>query len=85
MSTDKGINWEPVGWYNEIFDIAVNDDGDIFVIDSAVRRSTDDGNSWEMLGIWADSNMYNFIDIGPNGYIYCNQVSESKDQTQNSV
>ena len=44
----QAVYWEKIGDFNDVYDLKINSIGDIFIC-SGVRRSTDDGQTWELL------------------------------------
>lgn len=78
-STDRGVTWNNLGWTDTIYSIAVNNAGHIFIGDSAIRKSTDNGATWQIKGIYQDQYQIKFIKISANGYIYCNMFKQAPD------
>ncbi len=79
ISDDEGASWTKLNWSNEIYSIAANNKGQIFIGDSAIRKSTDGGNTWTEKGYNADVFKMEFIELGPNGNIYCNMSRGQSD------
>ncbi len=70
-STDAGEKWTKLNWNNPVYSIAAAGTT-IFIADSAIRKSTDGGNSWAIKGHYMDGMKLTFICIDDNGYLYTN-------------
>ena len=70
----QAVYWEKIGDFNYVWDIKINSFGDIFVCrqeSGGIRRSTDDGQTWEFLNI-ASSNIGNLA-INDSNQIFASE------------
>ncbi len=69
-STDNGVTWKNLSWNRMIYTVAVSGPN-ILIADSAVRYSTNDGQSWTMCNkTQFDGYVHSILGVDHNGYVY---------------